>query len=51
MYLVALVDGRSVRAGLAAAARHSVVRLIKGDRVQVQLSSADPGRGQITSKF
>jgi translation initiation factor IF-1 len=51
MYIVALVDGRSVRAGLDAAARHGMVRLIKGDRVQVRLSSADPGRGQITAKF
>ena len=50
MYLVVLADGRSVRAGLASTARHSIVRLIKGDRVEVRLSQTDPGRGQITGK-
>jgi translation initiation factor IF-1 len=51
MYLVVLADGRSVRAGLDTKARHSLVRLIKGDRVQLRLSPTDPTRGQITAKY
>jgi translation initiation factor IF-1 len=50
MYLVALANGQKVRAGLEAAARHQMVRLIQGDRVRLRISPTDPGRGQITEK-
>lgn len=51
MYRVRLSSGREVRAGVSSRARHSVVRLIAGDRVAVKLSSQDPNRGQITEKL
>jgi translation initiation factor IF-1 len=48
MFRVRLDDGRRVRAGVAPALRHAVVRLISGTRVSVKLSELDPNRGQIT---
>jgi translation initiation factor IF-1 len=51
MYRVRLADGRVVRAGLATAARHSIVRLIGGNKVEVRLSSHDRNRGQIVKKL
>jgi translation initiation factor IF-1 len=50
MYKVRLTEGRIVRAGVAPALRHAVVRLIAGDKVQVKLSSHDPSRGHIITK-
>jgi translation initiation factor IF-1 len=51
MFRVRLADGRKIRAGLASAARHAVVRLIKGCSVEVKLSAFDPNRGQITKQL
>src|SRR5689334_2366896 len=51
MFSVRLDDGRKVRAGVAPALRHAVVRLISGTRVSVKLSELDPNRGQITEKI
>jgi translation initiation factor IF-1 len=51
MFRVRLDDGRKVRAGVAPALRHAVVRLISGTRVSVKLSELDPNRGQITEKI
>ncbi|RYZ02055.1 MAG: hypothetical protein EOO73_33090 [Myxococcales bacterium] len=51
MFSVRLDDGRRVRAGIAPALRHAVVRLISGARVSVKLSELDPNRGQITEKI
>ncbi len=48
MFRVRLDDGRRVRAGVAPALRHAVVRLISGTRVSLKLSELDPNRGQIT---
>ncbi|HEY3236525.1 MAG TPA: hypothetical protein VGJ84_17540 [Polyangiaceae bacterium] len=48
MYRVRLDDGRVIRAGLTPTARHGIVRLIRGCRVAVNISSYDPGRGHIT---
>ena len=50
MYRVRLEDGRTVRAGVEAAARHGIVRLIEGDKVLVRVFPSDPTRGQITKK-
>jgi translation initiation factor IF-1 len=47
LFRVRLDDGRKVRAGIAPALRHAVVRLISGTRVSVKLSELDPNRGQI----
>jgi len=51
MYRVQLDDGRAVRASLAPPARHGIVRLIEGDRVEIQLTAHDPQRGNITKKL
>jgi translation initiation factor IF-1 len=50
MYRVRLDDGRTLRAGVDAKARHGIVRLLQGDRVLVRLLKNDPTRGQITKK-
>ncbi|MBK7582441.1 MAG: translation initiation factor IF-1 [Myxococcales bacterium] len=51
MFRVHLDDGRTVRASISSAARHSTVRLIAGSRVGVKLSSQDPSRGHVTRKL
>jgi len=51
MFLVRLDDGRTVRAGIRAAARHATVRFIAGDSVLVRLSPYDLNRGQILKKL
>jgi translation initiation factor IF-1 len=51
MFRVRLEDGRKVRVGLSAPARHSLVRLIAGSSVEVKLSPYDPGRGHITKQL
>jgi translation initiation factor IF-1 len=51
MCRVRLHDGRLVRAGLSAASRRGIVRLIAGCQVEVKLSPYDPSRGQITRKL
>jgi len=51
MYLVRLDDGRIVRAGIKASARHATVRFIAGDGVLVRLSPYDHNRGQILKKL
>ena len=47
MFSIRLNDGRKVKATLAPAARHGIVRLIGGARVLVELSSRDNNRGRI----
>ena len=51
MFLVRLDDGRTVRVGTKAAARHAAVRFITGDGVLVRLSPYDQNRGQILKKL
>lgn len=51
MFGVRLDDGTTIRASLGSSARHSIVRLIVGDRVTVTLSTHDPTRGRITAKI
>ena len=51
MFKIRLPDGRTVKAGLAKASRHVVVRLVAGDRVNVRIFESDPGRGEITKKL
>ena len=46
-----VVDGRhEVRAHLAGMAKRNFVRLVPGDRVEVELAPHDPTRGRITRK-
>jgi translation initiation factor IF-1 len=51
MFRVRLDDGRAIRASVAPALRHGIVRLIGGARVEVELSHHDPHRGRITKKL
>lgn len=51
MFLVRLDDGRTVRVGTKAGARHAAVRFITGDGVLVRLSPYDQNRGQILKKL
>lgn len=50
MYRVRLDDGRTVLAGVDAASRHGIVRLIQGEKVLVKLTQHDPHRARITKK-
>jgi translation initiation factor IF-1 len=47
MFSIRLNDGRKIKATLAPAARHGIVRLISGARVVVELSPRDNNRGRI----
>jgi translation initiation factor IF-1 len=47
-----LVDSRhEVRAHLAGNVKRNFVRLVPGDRVEVELATHDPTRGRITRKL
>lgn len=51
LYRVELEDGHKVLAHTAGKARLQAVRILPGDRVQVELSTADPGRGRIIQRL
>jgi translation initiation factor IF-1 len=48
MYRLEITPGRHVLGHLAGAAKRSFVRLRAGDRVEVETSPHDAGRGRIT---
>ena len=50
LYRVELDTGHRIVAHVAPAARLRFLRVIPGDRVRVEVSPLDPGRGRITSK-
>ena len=50
LYRVAVEDGREVTAHAAGGAGRNFVRLVVGDRVTVELSARDKGRGRIVRK-
>lgn len=50
LYMVRLDDGRRVRATLGTRAKRVLIKVLKGDRVLVELSAFDPSRGRITGK-
>lgn len=50
LYRVQLESGQSVLAHLATGTRMQVVRVLLGDRVTLELSPYDPGRGRIVSR-
>ncbi len=50
LFRVVLDDGKAVRAAISTKARKTIVKLIPGDRVEVELSSYDPTRGRITAQ-
>ena len=51
LYRIELDDGHRVLAHTAGRARLQAVRILPGDRVQLQISAADPGRGRITQRL
>jgi len=51
IYVVALETRQEVLAHLAGIAGRNFVRLVPGDRVEVELSPHDPGRGRIVRKI
>lgn len=50
IYRVQLESGQSVLAHLATGTRMQVVRVLPGDRVTLELSPYDPGRGRIVRR-
>jgi translation initiation factor IF-1 len=51
LYRVAIADGRSITAHAAAGTGRNFVRLVIGDRVALELSPRDLGRGRIVRKL
>jgi len=51
LYRIELDDGHRVLAHTAGRARLQAVRILPGDRVQLQISAADPGRGRIVQRL
>ena len=51
LYRVELANGHKVLCHPAGKARLQAVRILPGDRVQVELSAADPGRGRIIQRL
>lgn len=51
LYRVELEDGHRVLAHPAGKARLQAVRILPGDRVSVELSAGDPGRGRILQRL
>ena len=51
MFKVELANGHEVLAHVSGANRLSFVKLLPGDRVLVELSPYDLGRGRITYRF
>ena len=51
IYAVRLENQQQVLAHLVGTVKRNFVRLVPGDRVEVELSPHDPGRGRITRKI
>ena len=51
IFRVALDDGREVLAHVGGRFRLNVVRLLPGDRVRVELTPYDSGRGRIVARL
>ncbi len=51
LYAIRCDDGRKLIATLSTAARRIVVKILPGDRVQLEVSAFDPSRGRITAKL
>ena len=51
IYKVVLETRQEVLAHLVGVVKRNFVRLVPGDRVEVELSPHDPGRGRITKKL
>lgn len=51
MFRVELTDGRSILATLTGKMRRAYVRIFPGDRVKVEMTPYDEGRGRIIFKY
>jgi translation initiation factor IF-1 len=51
IYELVLENQQKVLAHVVGAVERNFVRLVPGDRVEVELSPQDPGRGRITRKI
>ena len=51
LYRVRLDEGQMVIAHVSAGMERNFIRLLVGDRVSVELSPVDRGRGRITTKI
>ncbi|MGB9454628.1 MAG: translation initiation factor IF-1 [Bryobacteraceae bacterium] len=51
IYAVKLDSGQPVLAHLVGTVKRNFVRLVPGDRVEVELVPQDPGRGRIKKKL
>jgi translation initiation factor IF-1 len=51
MFRVALDNGLEVLAHISGRMRMNYIRILKGDRVLVELSPYDPTRGRITYRY
>lgn len=51
MFRVELVDGRSILATLTGKMRRNYVRVFPGDRVRIEMTPYDEGRGRIVFKL
>ncbi len=51
IYSVRLTTGQQVLAHLVGTVKRNFVRLVPGDRVEVELTPHDPSRGRITRKI
>jgi translation initiation factor IF-1 len=51
LYAVRCDDGRRVIATLSTAAKRVTIKIIRGDRVLIEVSAIDPSRGRITAKL
>jgi len=50
LFAVRLVTGQQVLAHIGGALERNYMRLVPGDRVEMELAPDDPGRGRITRK-
>jgi translation initiation factor IF-1 len=51
LYLVRLDEGSKVTAHIAGRLDRNFIRLLVGDRVRVEITAADTGRGRIVEKL
>jgi len=51
LYRVSLKNGMKVLASLGGVARQTIVRVIPGHRVRVEIAPFDPGRGKIRERL
>lgn len=51
MFRVELSDGRSILATLTGKMRRNYIRIFPGDRVKVEMTPYDEGRGRIVYKY